>query len=173
MGRNGSVARAHLFCTVRKHAEKDAGRQRFIEGGENCRRKTLLECLGDPSTINCPEFKCCDCCCRSALTLPSYTKLDVIDQRVVTRKKRKVEVRSVEKTVLRQKLVQARRDFLEQRDDLYMIGASFVCPDSAIDNLCAEAKYIKVFDDIPAELFGIWPDNCSIVTCTKKKRRLY
>ena len=67
-----------------------------------------------------------------------------------------------------------------------MIGVSFVCSDSAIDKLCSEAKYIKVIDDIPVQLFGIWPDlkitmfqiicdNCSLVSCTKnsrKKRRL-
>ena len=115
-----------------------------------------------------------------------YAKLAILDQGVITRKKRKVEVRTVEKSILREKLIKARKDFLDQRDDFYMVGMGFVCSDSAIDKLCAEAKYIKVIDDIPAELFGIWPDlkisffqiicdNCSLVTCTnnsRKKRRL-
>ena len=102
-----------------KHPEKDAGLQKFIEGGENCRRKCLLECLGDPSTLSSPGFEHCDCCSRSALTLPLYTKLAVLGQGVATRKKCKAEVRSVHKSVLREKLIQARKDFLDQRDDFY------------------------------------------------------
>ena len=142
----------------------------------------MLECLGDPSTLNSPGFECCDCCCKSALTLPLYTKLAVLDQGVATRRKRKVEVRSVDKVDLRAKLIQARQNFIDQRDDFYMVGVSFVCSDSVIDKLCAEAKYINVIDDIPAELFGIWPDlkvtffqiicdNCSLVSCTNNSRK--
>ena len=59
-----------------------------------------------------------------------------------------------------------------------MIGVNFVCSD---DKLCAEAKYIKVIGDIPADLFGIWPDlkiaffqvicnTCSLVTCTTSEK---
>ena len=44
------VVQAHLFHTVRKHPEID-GLRKFIEGGENCRRKSLLEYLGNPSTL--------------------------------------------------------------------------------------------------------------------------
>ena len=44
-------------------------------------------------------------------------------------------------------MIQARQDFIDQRDDFYMVGVSFVCSDSVIDKLCAEAKYIKVIDD--------------------------
>ena len=66
-----------------------------------------------------------------------------------------MEVRTVDKIGLRAKLIQARQDF-DQKDDFYnMVGVSFVCSDSVIDKLCAEAK---VIDDIPAERFGIWPD---------------
>ena len=97
-------------------------------------------------------FECCGCCCKSALTLPLYSKVAGLSPGVTTKRKRKVEVRSVDKDVLREKLVQARKKFLDQRDDFYMIGVNFICSDSAIDKLCAEAKYIKVIGDIPADL---------------------
>ena len=56
-GRNGSVARAHLFYTVRKQAKKDQGLNSFITSGENCRRKCLLNCLGDSSTCGTSSFE--------------------------------------------------------------------------------------------------------------------
>ena len=97
----------------------------------------MLECLGDPPTLNSPGFECCDCC-KSALTLtlPLYTKLAILDPGVATRRKRKVEVRSVDKVGLRAKLIQAQQDFINRRDDFYMVGVSL-----SIDKLCKSKVY--------------------------------
>ena len=67
-------------------------------------------------------------------------------------------MRRVDKVILKEKLIKARDDLLEQRSDFYMVGASFLCSDSVLDKLCDEAKYIQDIEDIPAELFGIWSE---------------
>ena len=118
----------------------------------------MLDCLGDPSTRRVPQFECCDSCSPSALSLPAYKILAILDQQAVIRKKRRRAVRRVEKVILKEKLIIARDEFLERRSDFYMVGASFLCSDDVVDKLCDEAKYIGAIEDIPAELFGIWPD---------------
>ena len=81
----------------------------------------MLDCLGDPRT---PVFKCCDCCSPSALTLPVYKQLAVLDKGVTKRRKRRRAVRRVDKVILKEKLIKARDDPLEQKSDFYMVGAS-------------------------------------------------
>ena len=118
----------------------------------------MLDCLGDPRTHRAPAFECCDSCSPSALTLPVYKQLAVLDKGVTMRRKRRRAVRRVDKVILKEKLIKARDDLLEQRSDFYMVGASFLCSDSVLDKLCDEAKYIQDIEDIPAELFGIWSE---------------
>ena len=109
----------------------------------------MLESLGDSSTCRTTnvstDFECCDSCSPSALTLSMYSRLAVLDQGAVTRRKRKRAVRSVDKDTLREKLITAREHFL------HMVGVNF-------DKLCGEAKYIET---IPPELFGLRSDSNS------------
>ena len=118
----------------------------------------MLDCLGDPRTRRAPAFECCDCCSPSALTLPVYKQLAVLDKGVAMRRKRRRAVRRVDKVILKEKLSKARDDLLERISDFYMVGASFLCSDSVIDKLCDDAKYIEEIEDMPAELFGIWSE---------------
>ena len=116
-----SFARAHLFHTVRKHPEKDESHQKFIIGGGV--HLTVLEIRRHSIALDLSVV----------VVVPNqhslYAKLAIVDQGAVNRKKCKMEIRTVEK---REKLIEAGKDFLDHRDDFYMVGVSFICSDVTI-----------------------------------------
>ena len=64
-------------------------------------------------------------------------------------------MREVEKDRLREKLIEAREQVLNQKDSFCMCGVEFLCSDSVVDKLCDQAKYIEDINDFPTELFGV------------------
>ena len=117
---------------------------------------SLVQGLGDSSITDASNrFECCDCCCPSALSSSAYCRLNILKQGVASRVKRRRAARSVDKDLLKNKLVTARNSFLQQQDDFCAVGIQFICSDSVIDKLCEQAKFIKNIDDFPVELFGI------------------
>ena len=177
------MSRGHLFHTVRKKPEEDQGLANFITNGENCRRLSLLQSLGDSSTaVASNHFECCDCCSPSALSSSSYSRLNILKKGVVSRIKRRRAIRSVDKDLLKDKLVSARNSLLQQQDDFCVVGVNFFCSDSIIDKLCEQAKFIETVDDFSVELFGIRQEikhtffsiicnTCSLISDSRSQRR--
>ena len=177
------MSRGHLFHTVITKPEEDQGLANFITNSENCRRLSLLQGLGDSSTTDASNrFECCDCCCPSALSSSAYCRLNILKQGVASRVKRRRAARSVDKDLLKDKLVTARNSFLQQQDDFCAVGIQFICSDSVIDKLCEQAKFIQNIDDFPVELFGIRQEikhtffsiictTCSLISESRSQRR--
>ena len=118
----------------------------------------MLQSLGSsPSRDN--DHQCCDCCSPSALTLPTYSKLNIFVQRAaVAKKKRRRAVREVDTDRLKEKLLEARGQALTASDSYCMCGVDFFCSTDAIIKLCDQAKYVEDISDFPVELFGIRKD---------------
>ena len=73
-----------------------------------------------------------------------------------SQRKRRRAVRRVsddDMKLLRRRLFDERTAFLNEHPGLGMIGSSFVCPDVAIEEICAQAKFTGTVNDIA--LFGV------------------
>lgn len=173
-----------IFSTLseKKHEEDDS-LNNFVTKSENCRRLSLLQSLGDSSKAGASDqFECCDCCSPSALSSSAYSRLNILKQGVVSRVKRRRAVRSVDKDLLKDKLVTARNSLFQQQDDFCAVGVQFFCSDSVIDKLCEQARFVENVDDFPDELFGIRKEikhiffsiicsTCSLINDSRSQRR--
>jgi hypothetical protein len=97
---------------------------------------------------------CCDICSSSGS--PIDLTMDFSKSGTTITKPRRKIVRKVTKDKqesLRMRLL-AERDTYDNR--FSMIGSSFLCPDSTVVEVCAQAKFVDTVDDI--RLFGVRPE---------------
>ena len=100
---------------------------------------------------------CCDVCSPQAIK--SCDRLDVLKVGKVICRKKRVAVRVVNEELsktLKEQLVAERDRYLEDNPCFCSVGASFVCPDVTIDELCSQVEYIHTSSDI--SLFGVRSD---------------
>ena len=45
--------------------------------------------------------------------------------------------------VLKKKLVDARKQYIQQHPSFMMLGENFMCPDSVIDSVCKQSKFVR------------------------------
>lgn len=153
-GRDGSKAQAHLFYNNKKKGV-DKKLQKFYDPKATprvCRRKALLEGVGGEYSGGLDL--CCDVCSSSAS--PIDLTMDFLESGATVTKPRRKVVRKVTKDMqesLRLRLL-AERDSFDNRFN--MIGSSFMCPDSTVVEVCAQAKFVDTIDDI--RFFGIRPE---------------
>ena len=178
-GRNGSKAQAHLFYSNKKKGV-DKKLQAFYDPKATprvCRRKILLEGVGGACSGGLSL--CCDVCSSSAS--PTDLTVDFFESSTTATKPRRKVVRKVTKDMqesLRLRLLAERDNF---DNGFSMIGSSFLCPDSTVAEVCAQAKFVDTIDDI--RLFGIRPelkkhffnsilDVCDCAASSNKRSRL-
>ena len=142
-----------------------------------CRRKILLE--GGGGEYGGGLNFCCDVC--SSSDSPIDLTMDFLKSGATITKPRRKIVRKVTKDKqesLRVRLL-AERDAYDNH--FSMIGSSFLCPDSTVAEVSAQAKYVNTIDDI--RLFGIRPelkkrffntilDVCDSTVSSNKRSRL-
>lgn len=123
---------------------------------------------------NVSEYGCCDAC--SPVSFDGW--LNVLELGAVNRRKRRRAIRTVTKD-LKAKLVAVREEVLSEKPAFRMVGIGLLCPDSTIDELCKQAKYIDSVEDV--SLFGIRSelkekffkaisDTCSYVFRSRRQR---
>ena len=144
-GRGGMASLAHLFFYP-KQANLSKDLESFTQSGDDCRRRLLLQCIGGVAK-GAGRTGCCDTCSP----LPSG-RLDIFRSGSGQRKKRRRAVRFVDVVKLKERLVSAREEYLLKHPDFTMLGVGFVCPDSSIDKICEEAKYIASADNFPSDV---------------------
>ena len=111
--------------------------KRFALSKEDCRRKIIVEEIGGVlETTGQSQYvdSCCDTCCPSF-----FERLNILKLTSVSHKCRRA-VRVVDKNSLRTQLITAA---FKQKADFSMIGVNFFCADSVIDEVCAQAKFVK------------------------------
>lgn len=126
---------------------------------------------------------CCDVCNSSML--PSDLTLNFSEPcSSVTQRKRRRAVRKISdamKKTLKARLQSERDAYLKENPGFGMIGASFVCPDATIDEICNQAKFTNSVDDIilfgvrsvlKERFFNVILDVCDYVPCEKNSRLL-
>ena len=96
------------------------------------------------------DYGCCDVCSD----LFFEEQFDIFQVQSVKRK-RKRAIRSV-KDDLKQKLIAVREEVYRERPGFSILGIHFLCPDSTINNICKEAKYIESAED--AVLLRVRPE---------------
>ena len=147
-GRNGYPAQCVLF-TNRSEVKscKDEHMVNFCSAKMGCRRKMLLESIGDHQKISTPPNMCCDKCTRSS----PYTHLRFIDPIKAPRKIKPTQVRKLSDGVVaevRNKLMETRSTIFRQSIGMRALGLDIVCPMSCIDEICNKANFIKSVDDL-------------------------
>ena len=86
-------------------------------------------------------------------------RLNVLQIGRATRKRKRIAARVVDEDLskaLKQRLMAERDKYLTENPCFYSIGASLVCPDVTIDEVCSQAEYVETSSDIT--LFGIRSD---------------
>ena len=153
-GRTGCPSRGHLFYSDRNLKKiEDTTLSQFISSAENCRRQTLISGMGGSGCVR-PSERCCDVCTPQAITANDRLNILEIGKAMRRRKRVRVSVVSEDLTkALKEQLLAERAKYLEENPCYLSVGASFVCPDVTVDELCSQAEYIETSSDIT--LFGI------------------
>lgn len=112
--------------------------------------------MGEVDNVRLSE-RCCDVCTPQAVK--NEDRLNILERGKAIRRKKRVAVRVVNNDLskaLKEQLMAERDKYLTENPCFYSIGASFVCPDVTINELCSQAEYIESSSDIA--LFGIRSD---------------
>ena len=152
-GRSGHDARAHLFYAYRKEDYKDKSLRDYVECGENCRRKMLLNGMG--GSFSGRAEICCDICTPLAVE----SRLDILKPGQAVGRKRRRAVRDIDdslKEILMKRLSEERDCTLREMPSFRIFGEDFILPDTTILELCCQSCYITAESDIC--LYGIRPD---------------
>ena len=64
------------------------------------------------------------------------------------RKRRRVARRRVDKSAIKLQREAERSKFIDSNPSFSIVGKQLVCPDSVISQICSNAKYISVLDDM-------------------------
>lgn len=156
-GRNGCLARGHLFYSEKKEKAKptvvgDDVLSDFVTGAKNCR--SALICGMGGNDVGSPSERCCDKCTPHAIAPNDRLNILVIGKQ--SRGKKRAAVRRVDEELLmtlKNKLRMERDRYIQENPCFMMTGFSFVCPDVTIEELCSQATYIQTPLDM--SLFGI------------------
>ena len=157
-GRNGCLARGHLFYSEKKEKAKptvvgDDVLSDFVTGAKNCRRNALICGMGG-NDVGSPSERCCDKCTPHAIAPNDRHNILVIGKQ--SRGKKRAAVRRVDEELLmtlKNELRMERDRYIQENPCFMMTGFSFVCPDVTIEELCSQATYIQTPLDM--SLFGI------------------
>ena len=128
-----------FYSVKKKFQEKEM--EKFAKNSENCCRRILLASIGG-SLQGENEYGCCDVCSPDLFV---DERFDVFQLSTVSKRKRRRAVRNIGDD-LKQKLI-AVREVYKERPSFSFVGVRFLCPDSTINNLCKEAKYIESIED--------------------------
>ena len=121
------------------------------------------------------EYGCCDVCTPD---LYFDERFDVLQPSAVCKRKRRRAVRNVGDD-LKQRLITVREEVYKERPSFSIVGIRFLCPDSCINNLCKEAKYIESIEDpillrvrqeLRENFFNVIADTCSCIHTSRRRR---
>ena len=148
-GRNGCLARAHLFYTTR-HARllRVPSLKCFAcEGSsENCRRKEMLKAGCSESVVT--STACCDIC--SGIRAPS-ARLDFLVTMPMKRPRKPKPVRHITAGMadtLKLALFCERERIMNEFPGYKMMGSSFLLSDNTITELCDLATTLRSVNDL-------------------------
>ena len=133
----------------------------------------LLDSIGG-SLKGRNDYGCCDVCSPD---LFFDERFDIFQVQSVKRKRRRA-VRNVEDD-LKQKLIAVREEVYRERSSFSILGIRFLYPDSTINNICKEAKYIESAEDavllrvrpeLREKFFNVVADTSSCIHRSRKRR---
>ena len=143
-GRGGCQSRAH-FCYSTKQKKVNPEVKTFSESTQNCLRQQLVSAVGSRESVsNGANNYCCSVCSVFASDRLCLDSSDSTNQK----KRRKTIWESTQELedTLSKKLKDERTSFINQHEHFKMLGYSFVCPDSVISHICAQARFIDSED---------------------------
>lgn len=107
--------------------------------------------------IHPESLPCCDSCDQAKCPKSLLFESQVTGVRL--KRKRRTAVKELNDNciaTLKDSLIKAVEEFLEEHPSFKMLGRSFVCPDSVIEKICAEARFISSIGDF--NVVGIRPE---------------
>ena len=147
-GRNGHPAECVLFTNRSEiKSNKDVNMINFCSDKKSCRRRILLESIGDHQSISTPRNMCCDVCTHSR----PYPHLKFIDPIKQPPKRKQRPIREVPEGILTEvhnRLREAQLAMFSQSMGMRALSLNAVCPISCIDEICKKANIIKSMDDL-------------------------
>lgn len=124
---------------------------------------------------NGSQNHCCDVC---SPTMSFDSRLGVLQRGTTNKRKRRRGVRKASDR-LKQKLVAVREEVYNERPSFSIVGIRFLCPDSTIDKICKEAKFIESIEDLSSlrirpelkeRFFNVISDTCDFVHRPRRQR---
>ena len=118
----------------------------------------LLRAIGDYATTHQGRF-CCGLCgdpqfSNAKLSFERYAISDGTKRRRCTAV---WDLKQSSQDVLKKKLIDARKRYIQEHPSFMMLGENFVCPDSVIESICKQSKFIEYPGDLD-DIFGLRPD---------------
>ena len=148
-GRAGCQARAHLLVKSDTDKITDPALRTYCTDKENCLRSTMIRSLG--STVQQGTLSCC-MVCNPPEFLDDHETPDILEVgKAPPRKKRRIAVRKMDKSLLdaiNERLKAERAKYIAEHPTLAIVGEELVCPDSVIDSICSNVKFISVVNDM-------------------------
>ena len=124
----------------------DPALRTYCTDKENCLRSTMIGSLG--CAVKGTHL-CCMVCNPSAF---AGERLDILKVgKAPPRKKRRVAVRKIEKSLLDALYTQLKAErahYIAEHPTLSIVGERFVCPDSVLNSICSNVKFISVINDM-------------------------
>ena len=110
----------------------------------------MLRSLGSTEqiTLNHP---CCDVCNNNSIPVKLHFEALLSDPSTRKRSTRHTVFRKVNKDFvarLKDNLKLEREAYIKEHSSFRMLGADFVCADSAIDKICLDSKFISSIEDL-------------------------
>ena len=152
------MSRAHVFFSS-KQKSIDRSVKSYCTNQENCRRVALLRAIGS-SEAPASSLSCCDVC---GVGTEIADKL-LFEASVSSSKRRRKAVRRVDEDLsltLKSRLTTTRDQFIDDHPHIKMIGPSFVCSSSVIDDICSSARFIDSVECI--RTYPIHPQLCPLI----------
>ena len=121
----------------------------YCNNSENCRRVAILRAIGSQEDVKVSP--CCDVCDGGVHVPPSLLfEANAVLPSSKSRRKAKRVVDQQLSDSLKERLVETRDAFVEEIRNFQMIGSSFVCPMSVIEDICSNARFIDSVDSLRA-----------------------
>ena len=117
-----------------------------------------MRAIGDCTITHQGRF-CCDLCGE-----PQFSNAKLCFERyaisAIAKRGRRTAVWDSNQSlqdILKQRIIDARRQYILEHPSFLMIGESVVCPDSVIDSVCKQSKFVKSPGDLD-DMFGLRPE---------------
>ncbi len=147
------VNQEHIYFIVQSKCVK-----KFCDDKENCFRQSLLHAIGDCTIPHQGRF-CCDLCGD-----PQFSNAKLCFERyaisTTAKRGRRTAIWDSKKSLqdtLKKIMIDARRQYIQQHPNFLMLGENFVCPDSVIDSVCKQSKFVEYPGDLD-DIFGLRPE---------------